>query len=148
MLRSRVRARTSVDMEDNCWQESCGFLTARGGKCGGPRKRNAHFDEDVEEEDSRILDEDDFFNIMDDPFGTEDNQEKVLADQCLPIDSNLSVNCINRAVLVGTSIKPDSNASFRDRRRSTTRWQRVARDGALHCVSKYCIIAIMNAYVY
>ena len=78
MLCSRVRARTSIDMEDMCWQESCGFLTARGGKCGGPRKRNAHIYEDVEEDDP---------------------------------------HCINREVLVGTSIKPDSSASFRDRRR-------------------------------
>jgi len=76
-------------------------------------KRNAHIDEDVEEDDPRILDEDDF-NITDDPLGTEDDQDEVLADQRLPIDSNLSVNCINRAVLFGTSIKPDSNASFRE----------------------------------
>ena len=77
-------------------------------------KRNAHIDADVEEDDPRILDEDDF-NITDDPFGTEDDQDEVLADQRLPIDSNLSVNCINRAVLFGTSIKPDSNASIKER---------------------------------
>ena len=76
-------------------------------------KRNAHIDEDVEEDDPRILDEDDF-NITDDPFGTEDDQDEVLADQRLPIDRNLSLNYINRAVLFGTSIKPDSNASFRE----------------------------------
>ena len=70
----------------------------------------------------------------------------VLDDQCSPIECNSSINCINRAVLVSMSIKPDSNAYFKPEELS--RWQRVTCDGALHCVSEYCIIAIMNAYVY
>jgi len=32
VLRSRVHELTSVELKDNCWQESFGFLTARGGK--------------------------------------------------------------------------------------------------------------------
>jgi len=91
MLRSRVRASTCVVMAHNCWQESCGFLFARGGQRGGKRKRNAHTDEDVEE--ARNIDEDDdSFNIKDDPFSSEDDEEEVLADQRSPIHCNGSVN--------------------------------------------------------
>jgi len=58
-----------------------------------------------------IINEDDPFNITDDPISTDDDDAELLADQRTPIHCNLSVNCINRTVLVGMSIKPDSNAS-------------------------------------
>jgi len=38
-----------------------------------------------------------------------------MADQRSPIECNWSVNGVNRAVLVDTSIKPDSNASIKER---------------------------------
>jgi len=44
----------------------------------------------------------------------EDDSE-VLADQ-RALEGNWSLKCINRAVLVGTSINPDSNACIKDRR--------------------------------
>ena len=107
VLRSRVRALTSVDMEDNCWQECFGFLTTRGGKnkikCAVARVRNV----DVEENDP------DSFTI---DLRIEDDDAEVLADQHLPLDGNWSVKCINREVLVGTSITPDSNAFIKEQR--------------------------------
>ena len=101
---------------------------------GGLPKRNAHADQDVEEDDPRIIDEDDPFNLTND-FHSEDDDAELLTDQRSPIEYNWSVNGVNRAVLVGTSIKPDSDASV--------------NEGAvsLDCVSQYCIITIMNAYV-
>jgi len=90
MLRSRVRASTSVDMAHNCWQENCGFLTARGDQSSGKRKCNAHTDEDVEEgrrideddedvEEALSIDEDDDpLNIKDDPFTARMMKKKYL----------------------------------------------------------------------
>jgi len=113
VLRSRVRALTSVDMEDNCWQESYGFLSARGGKqkikCAVARVRN------VDVEDPSSVEEDDLDSFTID-LRSEDDDAEVLADQRPPLDGNWSVKCINRAVLVGTSITPDSNACIKERR--------------------------------
>jgi len=39
----------------------------------------------------------------------------VLADQ-RALEGNWSLKCINRGVIVGTSINPDSNVSIKDRR--------------------------------
>ena len=44
----------------------------------------------------------------------EDDDAEVLADQC-SLKGNWSLTCINRVVLVGTSITPDSNASIKER---------------------------------
>jgi len=47
--------------------------------------------------------------------GTEEDVPEVLADQRARA-GNWSRTCINRAVLVGTSINPDSNASIKVKR--------------------------------
>jgi len=44
-----------------------------------------------------------------------EDDSAVLADQ-RALEGNWSLKCINRAVLVGTNINPDSNASVKDRR--------------------------------
>jgi len=127
ILRSRVRESTSVNMARNCWQESCGFLTTRGDQAGDKRKRNAHTDEDVEEgrdineddedvEEGCNIDEDDEDVKEGHTIIDEDDEEEVLADQSSPIHCNGSLNYINRVVQVGTSIKPDSNVSIKDKR--------------------------------
>jgi len=97
VLYSCVRAWNSDDMDGNCWQEFAGFLTARGGLA---RKK------DVEQHDTGTF-------TMD--LDIKDDDSEVLADQ-RALEGNWSRKCINRAVLVGTSIKPDSNASIKDRR--------------------------------
>jgi len=83
-------------MDDNCWQECFGFLTARGGLV-----RTMAAEED--DPDSSTMDLD-----------NEDDDAEVLADQC-SLKGNWSLTCINRVVLVGTSITPDSNASIKER---------------------------------
>ena len=44
-----------------------------------------------------------------------DDESEVLTDQRV-LEGNWSRKCINRAVLVGTSINPDSSAFIKDRR--------------------------------
>jgi len=92
-------------MDGNCWQEWAGFMTARGGlqrtKSKPTKTVEEHdagtvtMDVDIEEEDSEVL--------------------AVLADE-RALEGNWSRNCINRAVLVGTSINHDSNASIKAKR--------------------------------
>ena len=74
-----------------------GFLTPRGGLT----RTKA-----VEEHDTGTVTLD--LDIMDDDLA-------VLADQ-RALSGNWSLKCINRAVLVGTRINPDSNACIKDRR--------------------------------
>jgi len=81
----------------NCWQEWAGFLTPRGGLV---RKKA------VGEHDAGTV-------TMD--VDIKDDESEVLADQ-RTLEGNWSRKYINRAVLVGTSIKPDSNVSIQDKR--------------------------------
>ena len=97
VLYSCVCAWNCVDMDGNCWQEWAGFLTARGGLA----RTKA-----VEDHDADTV-------TMDLDIKNDDSE--VLADQ-RALEGNWSLKCINRAVLVGTSINPDSNACIKDRR--------------------------------
>jgi len=86
-------------MDDNCWQECLAFLTARGGLV--PTKTADSEDDDP---DSSTMDHD-----------VEDDDAEVFADQ-RSLENNWSLKCINRAVLVSTSITPDSNANIKELR--------------------------------
>jgi hypothetical protein len=94
----------------NCWQEWAGFLTPRGGlSC------------------VKAVGEHDTGTVMVDVDASDDESE-VLADQ-RNLEGTWSRKCINRAVLVGTSIKPDSNASILDKR--PRYW--TAKEGVYYC---------------
>jgi len=86
-----------------------GFLTARGGLCctKGVVEHGAGtvtMDMDIKED-----------GVEEHDTGTEEDVPEVLADQRARA-GNWSRTCINRAVLVGTSINPDSNASIKAKR--------------------------------
>jgi len=96
-------------MAGNHCQEWAAFLTARGGLCctKGVVEHGAGtvtMDMDIEEDGVEEVD-----------AGTEEHDPEVFADQRAR-EGNWSLTCINRAVLVGTSINPDSNASIKAKR--------------------------------
>jgi len=64
--------------------------TARGGKLGGPIKRNAHADQDVEEDDPRIIDEDDPFNFTNDLHIEDDDAEWLISAHQLSATGQLT----------------------------------------------------------
>jgi len=93
-----------------------GFLTARGGLCctKGVVEHGAGtvtMDMDIKEDG---VEEHDTGTVTTNMDIKEDDPE-VLADQRAR-EGNWSRKCINRSVLVGTSINPDSNVSIKDRR--------------------------------
>jgi len=81
----------NADMDDKFKQEWVGFLKARGGLS---RVKGVKVSKKV------VI---------------EDDDQGVLADQRV-CPGNWSKNCINRAVLVGSPINIDSNASIKERR--------------------------------
>jgi len=109
VLSSCVRAWDCADMAGNHWQEWAAFLTARGDLCctKGVVEHGTGtvtMDMDIEED-----------GVEDPDAGTEEDDPEVFADQRAR-QGNWSRTCINRAVLVGTSINPDSNASIKAKR--------------------------------
>jgi len=65
----------------------------------------------------------------------EEDDQEVLADQ-RACPGNWSSNCINRAVLVGTPIHLDSNASIKDKRPQYFTPSQGERDS---CLSAECL---------
>jgi len=67
-----------------------------------------------------------------------DDDSEVLADQ-RALEGNWSLKCINRAVIVGTSINPDSNVSIKDRRPKY--W--TPKEGVFNFYFFLCILTLM-----
>jgi len=103
-------------MDGNCWQEWAGFLTARGSlsRTKGVEEYDAGtvtMDMDIKEDGVEEHDADTVTTNMD----IKEDDPEVLADQRAR-EGNWSRKCINRSVLVGTSINPDSNAFIKTKR--------------------------------
>jgi len=92
-----VSVQLNADMAGKSWQEWVGFLKARGGK---KRVKSVKVRKAVPVATNVVI---------------EDDVNAVLGDQ-RALSGSWSKNYINRAVLVGTRIYPDSNASIKAKR--------------------------------